>query len=116
LRDYQIDLPAALVSGEMSVRRFRVLLSGLSSDAAVWREENDWPMEHELAAATLERLDERLWHLALLSNPKQPSKLPKPIRVPRPASVQREQQQERRRKVETDPRVIAAQFARLMGE
>lgn len=68
---------------EMPCRRLWALVNGLPLDAATWRRESAWTVDHELMATMIETID--MWGRinAIVGGAKW-RKLPDQIRVPRP--------------------------------
>lgn len=104
--EYGLDLIAEWQT--LSARRLWVLIKGLPTDAAVWREENIWTLENELAASHLETTH-ALFRVVLsgLGGEQIP-----PLQIERPnIGYDEPKEQRRERVVTTDSREIAAWFA-----
>lgn len=104
MAEYGFDLVAEWET--VTYRRLWVLLQGLPVDAALWREENTWTTQDELAAALIELTDiaSRRVVRALGGDVKG-----EPIRIGRPERDVEPQRVERI--ITTDTAEIAAWFA-----
>jgi len=82
---------------------------GLPPESATWRDGADpWTQTDHFLAALIENGDYWGRQTAVLHGVKQ-HKLPKPIRIPRPGETEPE------RKIEKDPRAIAAWFSEFVN-
>lgn len=81
------------------------MISNLPPESATYRGEA-WTMQDELAAALIEHVDMWARNFASIQGVK-PRALPSPVRIPRPGEDAKPNT-----KVMTDPRAIAAWFAR----
>lgn len=90
-------------------RRLWALFKALPPEAAVWRHDS-FTTTDELLAQLLERTD--AWQRAIFTALIPPKKgQPRRISLPAPVEILRPDDEPPQRKVETDPRVIAAWFS-----